>query len=95
MKSDVLRATFTPQAASQTGPLPTYGFAAVYPQPFTGSLGAVSPQLAVPAAGNAFDSSTDGSSYVSRGEQRPSPDSPSTAITPSASGVAPSLPAVD
>ena len=40
----VLRTVFTPQAASQTGPLPIYGFAAVYPQPFNGSLGAIALQ---------------------------------------------------
>ncbi len=50
----------------------------------TGSLGTVSPQLAVPAADGRYDGSAD----MSQGRQRPAPDSPSTAVTPSASTVA-------
>ncbi len=40
----VLRATFDKQTNSYTKPLPEHGYAAVFPQPFNGSLGAISLQ---------------------------------------------------
>jgi hypothetical protein len=48
-----------------------------------GLQGAVSPQVAVPAATSLYDTKDDSSRSV--GRQRPSPDAPSTSITPSPS----------